>query len=38
MPDHLYTRGFIMLAIGMVFLLACQVLFTRLEAKFAERL
>jgi ABC-2 type transport system permease protein len=38
MPDHLYTRGFVMLAIGVVFLFLCQRLFTRLEAKFAERL
>jgi ABC-2 type transport system permease protein len=38
MPDHLYTRGFIMLAAGVVFLVACQWMFSRLESKFAERL
>ena len=38
MPDHLFTRGFIMLGVGVVFLVVCQWLFTRLESNFAERL
>ncbi len=38
MPSDLFARGFVMLAIGVVFLLGCQLLFTRLEGKFAERL
>ena len=38
MPADLFTRGWIMLAIGVVFLLLCQLLFARLESKFAERL
>lgn len=38
MPSDLYTRGFVMLAVGVVFLFVCQWLFTRLEGKFAERL
>jgi ABC-2 type transport system permease protein len=38
MPSHLYTRGFVMLGVGVVFLLFSQWLFTRLESKFAERL
>lgn len=38
MPNHLYTRGFVMLAVGVVFLFFSQWLFTRLESKFAERL
>lgn len=38
MPDDLYTRGFIMLGIGIVFLGVCQLVFSRLESKFAERL
>jgi hypothetical protein len=28
----------VMLAVGVVFLLLCQLLFSRLESKFAERL
>ena len=38
MPDHHFTRGFVMLGVGLVFLLVCQWLFTRLESNFAERL
>ena len=38
MPPHLFERGFIMLAVGAVFLLVCQLVFARLEGKFAERL
>jgi ABC-2 type transport system permease protein len=38
MPADLFSRGFIMLGVGVVFLLGCQMLFTRLESKFAERL
>ena len=38
MPDDLYTRGFVMLAVGLVFLVFCQWVFSRLESKFAERL
>jgi ABC-2 type transport system permease protein len=38
MPPDLFERGFIMLGIGVVFLLVCQRVFTRLEGKFAERL
>ena len=38
MPDHLFTRGFVMLGVGVLFLVACQWLFTRLESNFAERL
>ena len=38
MPPDLFERGFIMLGIGVVFLLLCQRVFTRLEGKFAERL
>ena len=38
MPDHLFARGFVMLGVGVVFLFACQWLFTRLESNFAERL
>ncbi len=38
MPTHLFERGFIMLGVGVFFLLACQWLFTRLESNFAERL
>jgi len=38
MPDYLYLRGFIMVAVGVVFLMACQRVFNRLESKFAERL
>jgi ABC-2 type transport system permease protein len=38
MPSDLFPRGFVMLAVGLVFLFACQKLFTRLENNFAERL
>jgi ABC-2 type transport system permease protein len=38
MPPDLFERGFVMLAVGIVFLLVCQKIFTRLEGKFAERL
>ena len=38
MPADLYTRGFVMLAVGLVFLVVCQWVFSRLENKFAERL
>ena len=38
MPADLFARGFVMLALGVVFLLLCQLLFTRLESQFAERL
>jgi ABC-2 type transport system permease protein len=38
MPDDLYTRGFIMLGVGIVFLFVSQLIFSRLESKFAERL
>ena len=38
MPDHLFERGFVMLGVGVVFLVLCQWLFARLESNFAERL
>ncbi len=38
MPDHLFTRGFIMLGISVILLGVAQVVFTRLENKFPERL
>ena len=38
MPDHLFTRGLIQLAICLVFLGFAQVVFSRLEKKFPERL
>jgi ABC-2 type transport system permease protein len=38
MPDHLFTRGLIQLGVGLVFLGIAQVVFTRLENKFPERL
>jgi ABC-2 type transport system permease protein len=38
MPDHLYTRGLIMLVISLVALFVAQVVFSRLENKFPERL
>lgn len=38
MPSHLYERGFIMLGVSILFLLASQWIFSRLESKFAERL
>jgi ABC-2 type transport system permease protein len=38
MPDDLYTRGLIQLACCLVFLFIAQLVFTRLERKFPERL
>ncbi|MGA9749633.1 MAG: ABC transporter permease [Nocardioides sp.] len=38
MPDDLFTRGLIMLGISLVFLLVAQLVFTKLERKFPERL
>nr|WP_297413965.1 ABC transporter permease [uncultured Nocardioides sp.] len=38
MPDWLFTRGLIQLAACLVFLLIAQLVFTRLERKFPERL
>lgn len=38
MPEDLYTRGLVMLAVGVLFLILCQWVFSRLENKFAERL
>ena len=38
MPSFLYARGFVMLGVGVVFLVLSQWFFTRLEGKFAERL
>jgi ABC-2 type transport system permease protein len=37
-PDYLYTRGVFMVLAGIVFLVVCQMIFTKLERKFAERL
>jgi ABC-2 type transport system permease protein len=36
--DHLFTRGFIMLAMGVVFLVVGQMVFARLEKSIPERL
>jgi ABC-2 type transport system permease protein len=36
--DHLYTRGFIMLAVGLVLLVVAQLVFARLEKTVPERL
>ena len=36
--DHLYTRGFIMLAVGLVLLVVGQMVFARLEKSIPERL
>ena len=36
--DHLYTRGFIMLGVGLVLLVLGQVVFARLEKSIPERL
>jgi hypothetical protein len=36
MPDHLFTRGFIMIGIAIVLVYLAQLLFTRLESNFAE--
>lgn len=38
MPDHLFVRGLIMLAVGVVLVALAQRLFQRLEAKFPEHL
>ena len=38
MPDYLFTRGLIVLAVCLVLLAVAQWIFTRLEGKFAERL
>ena len=38
MPDHLFTRGFIMLGVALVILALSQIVFTKLEDKFPERL
>jgi ABC-type polysaccharide/polyol phosphate export permease len=38
LPSHLFERGLLMLAIGLVFLWVSQRVFTRLESRFAERL
>jgi ABC-2 type transport system permease protein len=38
MPDHLFTRGLIQLGFALVFLGLAQLVFTRLENKFPERL
>lgn len=38
MPDHLFTRGLIVLAVSLVLLALAQWIFTRLEGKMAERL
>jgi ABC-2 type transport system permease protein len=38
MPDHLFTRGLVHLGIGLVVLVIAQLVFTRLENKFPERL
>ena len=38
MPEHLFTRGFIMIGISLVLVWLAQLLFSRLESNFAERL
>lgn len=38
MPEHLITRGFIMIGISLVLVWLAQLLFSRLERNFAERL
>ncbi|CAN5230379.1 ABC transporter permease [soil metagenome] len=38
MPDHLFTRGLIQLGVSLVLLVIAQLVFTRLENKFPERL
>jgi len=38
MPDHLFSRGFIMLGVCLVFLLLAQIVFTKLEHKIPERI
>jgi ABC-2 type transport system permease protein len=38
LPNHLFERGFVMLAVGLIFLSIAQRVFTDLESRFAERL
>ena len=38
MPDHLFTRGFIALGMGVVLLFVAQRIFTHFENKIPERL
>ena len=38
MPHHLFLLGGVMLFVSFIALLLCQLVFTRLESKFAERL
>ena len=38
LPDHLFTRGLIQLAISVLFLVLAQMVFAKLEKKFPERL
>ena len=38
MPDHLFTRGFIALAVALVLLVVAQRIFTHFENKIPERL
>lgn len=38
LPDHLYTRGLVHLGVALVVLVVAQLVFTRLENKFPERL
>jgi ABC-2 type transport system permease protein len=38
MPDHLFTRGFVALAVALVLLVIAQRIFTRFENKIPERL
>lgn len=38
MPPHLWERGVLMIVAGLVFLVICQKIFSKLEGKFAERL
>jgi hypothetical protein len=37
-PSHLILRGIIMLAVAVIFLGICQLIFSRFEGKLAERL
>lgn len=38
LPEHLFVRGFVMLGATLVVLVICQLVFRRLEGKFADRL
>jgi ABC-2 type transport system permease protein len=38
LPDHLYTRGFVMVGVCLVILVIAQVVFSRLEHKIPERI